>query len=45
MQTAMHTAQDRNQTPAALLDAGGFLQKLSPAALDDLTSIRTPNQL
>lgn len=39
MQTAQETA---GQATCRTLRAGGFLQKLSPAALADLTSIRVP---
>jgi CRP/FNR family transcriptional regulator, cyclic AMP receptor protein len=41
MSTAMHTTQPTAaHTPCRTLRAGGFLQKLSAAALADLTSIR-----
>ena len=36
----MPTAQDTNQAKCRTLRSGGFFQKLSPAALADLTSIR-----
>lgn len=43
MPTASQTAQPAaTHTTCRTLRAGGFLQKLSPAALADLTSIRTP---
>jgi CRP/FNR family transcriptional regulator len=39
----MHTAQEpASKVTCRTPRAGGFLQKLSPAALEDLTSIRTP---
>jgi CRP/FNR family transcriptional regulator len=43
MQTATHTAQSIATNPCRTVRAGGFLQKLSPAALADLTSLRTPS--
>lgn len=48
MQTAQHTPQYAaqhpvSQTPCRTLRAGGFLQKLSPAALADLLAIRAPH--
>jgi CRP/FNR family cyclic AMP-dependent transcriptional regulator len=41
-QTTRTATHAENQTPCRTLRAGGFLHKLSPAALADLTGIRTP---